>query len=315
MKIYKLFLALAVLMISCSKKDNFEVPSEWINISSPILSGKILTDVEFLDDEFGVVSGGNGILVKTNDGGQTWVNLNVGTNHSFLKTFVLNQNEFFISRNKIYKTNDKGESFDVLGDFSDSGGSISSMYFFDSNEGVINKGSNLYKTSDGSQTWNLVYNQAEFANKIVFISNNIGFFFGGKTNGYESVGELYKTFDGGSNWEKINISTSDITSMYFLNANVGFASNYENQVLKTQDGGIKWEVITLLNQPIYDLIFIDDYTGYAISSHVIYLTKDSGQTWVKDYENAYMTFTSITSAPNKIVVIGNNGVILKKNKK
>lgn len=56
MKIYKLFLALAVLMISYSKKDNVEnLYAEWEKISSPILRAKELTDVEFLNDDLIII--------------------------------------------------------------------------------------------------------------------------------------------------------------------------------------------------------------------------------------------------------------------
>lgn len=270
-----------------------------------------LTDVEFLNDEFGIISGEFGGLMKTVDGGVTWNNLDVGTNNSLLKTFILNENKFFTSRNGIYKTADSGDSFFELGNFSNNEGSISSIYFFDSDNGIINKGSFIYRTDDGGQTWTLVYEQAEFANKMQFVSDNIGFFFGGKTDDYGSIGELYKTVDGGNNWEKINISASEITSMYFLDENVGYASNFENQVLKTQDGGINWEIIANQNQPLYDLIFLDDNIGYGISSNAIYLTMNGGYTWVKDYENTLMTFTSITSTPsNEIFVVGNDGIII-----
>ena len=313
MKTYKALLVFLILLVNCSTKDNVDITSDWTLINSPILSGKSLTDVEFLNDNFGLISAERGILVKTIDGGLTWTNLNVGTNHSFLKTFILNENEFFTSRNKIYKTINKGESFNTLGGFSDNGGSISGIYFFDSNNGVINKGSNLYKTYDGGQTWNLVYNQAEFANKILFASSNVGFFYGGKTDDNDSVGELYKTVDAGNNWEKLNVSTSQITSMYFLNEHIGYASNYDNQVLKTKDGGINWEIIENQNQPFYDLIFLDNEIGYGISSNVIFITKDGGLSWTIDYETVSMTFTSITRTPNnKIVVVTNNGNIFIK---
>ena len=307
--IYLFILTLGI--ISCDKEDDLSNTSKWEILKTD--EYKSLTDIEFYNNNFGVISGSFGTLLKTEDGGENWEELNVKVNHSFLKTFILNENEFFTSRVGIYKTNDKGKSFNELGDLSNFSGSIYAIHFFDSNNGIIYKNGTILKTIDGGKVWNVTYDNAGYAIKMQFVTNNVGFIYGGISYDGISQGELHKSSDKGNTWSQINIQTSEIISLYFLNEQIGYFSNFKNQFFKTLDGGLNWETIGNIPITFNDIIFLDNNLGYGIGNSFIYKTQDGGKTWIKDYENNTLLFTSIAKTPNgKLYCVTNNGMILRK---
>ena len=309
-KLIYLFIVTLVI-ISCDKEDDLSNTSKWEILKTDAY--KSLTDIEFYNNNFGVISGSFGTLLKTKNGGENWEELNVGVNHSFLKTFILNENEFFTSRLGIYKTNDKGKSFIELGDLSNFSGSIYAIHFFDANNGIIYKNGTILKTTDGGKVWNVTYDKAGYAIKMQFVTNNVGFIYGGISYDGISQGELHKSSDKGNTWSQINIQTSEIISLYFLNEQIGYFSNFKNQFFKTLDGGLNWETIGNIPITFNDMIFLDNNLGYGIGNGFIYKTQDGGKIWIKDYENNTLLFTAIAKTPNgKLYCVTNNGMILRK---
>ena len=51
-----------------------------------------LSDVQFLNDQLGWSVGGNGAIVKTSDGGITWVVQESGVNESLNKVCIIDEN-------------------------------------------------------------------------------------------------------------------------------------------------------------------------------------------------------------------------------
>ncbi len=306
-----LIISFLLFLAGCSNDSDIEYTKEWVEIKSP--TSNILTDVEFLNDNFGVISGAFGTLLKTENGGQNWQTLNVGINHSFVKTFILNKNEFFTSRIGLYKTSNNGSSFNELGGLSDYAGTIFDIHFFNSNNGIVSKGGLILKTNNGGHQWNIVYNNAGFSKKMQFVSDNFGFISGGRTYDGNSTGEIHKTIDGGNHWTQINIQTSEITSMYFLDNQIGYISNYKHQISKTENGGEIWKIISKPPVIFYDMIFLDKKEGYAVAYNEIYKTINGGIDWISDYKNSSTIFSSISKTPNGIIfVVGNDGKILSK---
>lgn len=302
---------LTLVICSCSNDDNLSQSTNWNIINNVTYKG--LSDIEFYNNDFGVISGDMGTLLKTENGGASWSELDVGTNHTFVKTFVLNENEFFTSRIGIFKTNDSGISFNELGGLSDYAGSIFAIHFFDSDNGLIYKNGSILKTIDGGQTWTVSYSNAGYASIMQFVSGNVGYIAGGISYDGRSIGELHKTMDGGNTWSPIDIQTSAIQSMYFLSEQIGYISNFDNEFFITRNGGSDWEIIG--NSPIafFNMVFLDDNTGYGIGGNAIYKTINGGKDWAVDYENNKMIFTSITKTPNgKLFIVTNEGNILRK---
>jgi len=335
MKYKNLLILLVLLCFACSKNEgnqnvctktnsDFVNISGWLQLDNPDFGN--LYDVSFLNDDFGVITGSIGTLFKTNSGGLCWEELDVLRDEYggslFSNIFILNENVFFASRKGFYKTIDGGKTFKEIETAGVWGGSNTfDMYFFNENRGIICKsGSDLFKTEDGGQTWANIYPQyVGAAQHLQFVTNTIGYLYGGSGSDGFSTGSLHKTIDGGNTWFKIenepNITRDGIRTMYFVNENLGYFFNDLREFYVTQNGGLTWNLRTTMDEFIFDMVFINKELGYAVGGHSVYKTEDGGITWTKDYKSSdtSATLNGITKTPNgSIFVVGRNGIILKK---
>lgn len=321
---------LAVLLcFTCDKDDDdqevcnmtnsdFAIASGWLQLQSTTSNG--LTNIAFLNDDFGIVSGSIGTFLKTNSGGLCWETLDVGVAASFFTAFIIDENNFFTSRSSLYKTNDGGQTFNEIGELGNFGGGIFDIHFFNENKGILIKGgSDLYKTEDGGQTWVNIYTNYGSAQHIQFVTEEVGYLNGGSQFDNVNYGEIHKSVDGGNTWVKIesepNISRALVRTLYFVNENLGYFMNSLREFYVTQDGGLTWTLRSTISDTILDMVFVNAPLGYAVGGQTIYKTEDAGVTWTVDYvsENVEDDLYSITKTPNgSIFVVGKNGTLLKK---
>jgi len=280
----------------------------WINISTK----ENFTDLWFIDDYNGIISGGYGFLARTHDGGKTWKYLEVGEEGGgLLRSFMLNPHTYFTVRKRLYISTNDGQSFSDIGGFSNNSPSIFGLHFFDENMGVILKGSSVYRTEDGGHEWTMTYSEANSCNILEFTSDSIGYVAGGRTHDNTSGGAMHKTTDGGKTWFKLFSGPYEITSVNFLNDKVGFYSSFGYELFKTQDGGIHWSKVANTEGLLMGMAFLDEQEGYAVAySGQLFRTLNGGKTWSVVYKSPY-TLTDIIKTPNHIYAIGNDGIILK----
>ena len=307
------------IVFGCSKSDDSDgvQESNWKVLETPTVND--LNDIYFLSNNFGLACGSFGAFLKTEDAGETWQSLDVGVGYSFLSVFALNENEFFTSRLGLYKTIDSGEIFNEMGDLGSSGPSISDIFFFNSQNGIIIKGSVVYLTNDGGNNWFPVYTHKGDARILEVTDNNTVYLAGGITFDSVNSGELHKSIDNGETWEVMNlpaeIAGSQITAIDFLNSQVGYISTFENKIFKTNDGGEVWiEKTELSFGPIVGLVFTHENNGYLISQNKVFASKNGGVEWKEEYQTGPANhLTSIAVAPNGTIYIsGLEGSILKR---
>ena len=133
------YLVLLFLLIGCKKDktDDFAPIENWTKSSTGI--SQSLNDLHFYNNQFGIVSGDFGTILKTTDGGSTWASLNSPTNQTFLAAFTLSEKDLFVARLGLFKSNNAGASFAEIGNTSSFGSSIRGIHFLDSLLGVITK--------------------------------------------------------------------------------------------------------------------------------------------------------------------------------
>ena len=317
MKSLKISIIIFITLLGCSS-DNLIPQNTWQELNTQ-LPPYTFTDVDFFNEKFGVLCGSSGVLLKTLDGGNNWEKLDVGINDSFFKIFIIDENKFLTSRIGLYCTKDGGDSFEELGFTSAFGSSILDFHFFDSNNGIIVKSGNLYKTNDGGNTWINTYKEFGFADKLVFPSPMVGYLAGGNNFDNINFGELHKTEDGGNTWNKIDLSStlknSRILAISFVSEKDGFLVNTNNELFITHDSAETWSLQSQnLKENFTDMVFISEKNGYAIGSNSIYKTVNRGKNWNKDFTAEGNTFLSsiAISDEKSLFVVGNNGIILKK---
>jgi photosystem II stability/assembly factor-like uncharacterized protein len=162
----------------------------------------------------------------------------------------------------------------------------------------------LYKTTNGGNSWAMIYTAVFNILGIAAPDDNNVFIIAAST--------LYKSVDGGKTWS-ISIPQNFIqppNSIYFYNSNLGFVTHTNGEILKTTDGGQNWAKVTLpTSQTISNIFFVNATNGFATAGGEQYLfaTTDGGQTWSKVSQNTLINSGQVFFYPDGrgiIVVFG-----------
>ena len=205
--------------------------SQWGNLTP--FNSTNLNAVYFADDKLGYAVGDGGLLIKTNDGGKTWVKITIGLTEDFYDVFFLNQDDGFIvgEQATLLVTTNGGVNWSgiTIGISTN----FNSIFFTDAQTGII-AGDNGYisKTTNSGAIW------TQINSGVVFFLTSIHF--SSKDTGYVtgSVGTLLKTTDGGDSWTSLSTGTIEILSdVFFLNGDRGYAVGKNGTIIKTTNGG------------------------------------------------------------------------------
>lgn len=191
--------------------------------------------IDFLSEKIGFIIGQKEIL-KTTDGGTTWIKQNIhcsDTSFTLRKINVISNSLSWIRGDSglLLFSNDGGANWYER--YIQFPGKIGSISFIDSKQGWISTRNKIFKTTDGGITWIEIPipNDMEIF-KLLFVNSK---------QGYAIYRDLsYVTSDGGISWtiEKNNLNTTytDITSPDYKNIWVSGSHNgiyhrvYNNEV-------------------------------------------------------------------------------------
>lgn len=252
----------------------------------------IIEKFYFVNNLVGFAVGNSGNIVKTIDGGLTWVSQDstLGFGNDFSSVYFVNEDVGYVCSNKgdVLKTIDGGNTWVVQ---SVSTASLNDIFFFDLMKGVAIGGSQIKYTTDGGITWsNSNYQNSRFLHEIHYIN--------GKLIVCGNSGIVLKSSDFGVNWsEEILDRWKDNLTMGFFGSNAIMAG--ESISYTSTDYGENWVVnkrgtlrsnfkaIDFANN-LNGVIVGDGSSPYAI--HAIYTTTDGGLNWIKTkshYSNSY----------------------------
>ncbi len=317
-KIFLLFL-LITFFYGCQK--NYTGPPHWV----PLLtnSASDFNSVFFTDNNTGYVGGsdinsnGNGFILKTTDGGKSWVTLPVGDNILEIKSiYFLDANNGFAVNvsGKFFKTTDAGATWSVLP--IDKLGQINSVFFTNIKTGYVADASGqILKTIDGGNTWVQKYfekNDSLMFNDVFFTDTNNGYAVGAKYLSHEVEGIILKTSDGGETWTKLD-EQGELYSVYFPKKSTGYATG-ANDILKTTDGGKTWKITPAPPAGGFlSVYFTNVDTGYTVTLYgLIFQTVDGGQNWTELRSNTKKSIRSIFFTKSGVgYAVGDDNTILK----
>ena len=258
----------------------------------------------------------NGSIIKTSDGGITWIKQYKDSTDFLTSVYFVNDSVGFVTSGygNIISTKDGGKNW--LKYNIGTKNYLYSVYFIDVNIGFVS-GENgiLLKTIDSGMNW-ISSNSGTNGDiyQVYFINKDVGFITG-------CGGWIYKTVDGGNKWTSSSLQNTQygfcLSSIYFLNSNIGYAVG--GYVFKTTDGGDNWKILNIGAQiEVPKLVyFIDSETGY-ISGYsnstgtFIFKTTDGGNTWTENKIYIYCCELKVLFTNSKIgYAVGEMGTILK----
>jgi photosystem II stability/assembly factor-like uncharacterized protein len=215
------------------------------------ISENSLYSISMIDDKQGWISGADGFLYRTTDGGNSW---DKSVSH---KTINI-----------------------LYGDFYE-------VNFFDRMTGwAFDEYGRIIKTINGGKKWHQQSSGLPHEIKIndsYIVDHNTCYYVG-------ALGSIGKTTNGGEDWFDISFSDEDLNSIEMINSLTGWVCGKNGTLLKTINGGKSWEkiIIPYQNTNLECIKFIDEYNGMiAGSSGKTFRTNDGGISWT--FENSGAT--------------------------
>jgi len=266
MNAQKILFGLSLLAVTFT--SNAQV---WNQVTVP--TQERLNDIQFVDDQIGFIVGENGTILKTTDGGESWVQPavqgipNVSTSN-FIDIDMLDALNGFLS---------------------------------------INNSMSIYQTNDGGVNWTSVPNNNTnqcFPRTIHAVS--MSDFFVGGSDCFQGA-TINQVVSGTWNNQTVNYQTFD-TQHYIVDfdfeGSLGLAAVNNEYFLRTTDGGITWDSINsdIGNGHVLTSVMIASndtcYAGYNQngSGFGILFSADDGQTWQEDMSSATFFYPAFYGA-------------------
>ena len=208
-----------------------------------------LRAIDFPDIQNGWVVGDSGLILYSDDMGQSWRPQNSPTDQDLEDVkFYNNQIGYATGRKIVLKTKNGGKNW-IIKSNSEGGDEI----ILQDDQRLWIYGSGGYYTEDGGAIW---YN----------LNNIMPRFFLNPDTGWGQWGvELQRTINGGATWEVI--SDEPKGNLFFVNSNLGWG-HISSLLYSTSDGGSNWKH-TLEFDPgrgMNDFHFLDAEHGWFVGS-------------------------------------------------
>ena len=159
--------------------------------------------------------------MKTIDGGLHWNTFSLGTNLNLNCIGFVNSSVGYIAGNagNFFKSVDGGLTWSQVN--SGITTDIKSLYFINENTGFT-CGNGIYKTVDGGQSWNRIYDPYYNFNSIFFRDAMTGYACG-------AAGTILITVDGGDTWmQQISGTGVDLSAICINSSNYAYAGPFNS---------------------------------------------------------------------------------------
>lgn len=281
-----------------------------------------LNTVFFLNADTGFAAGASGIVLKTTDGGTTWIDISpiYAPDLNGIYFFTADSGLVVGSNGTILRTANGGTTWlTVTSGIADAIMTVS----FSGGNGICGALSqSIIYSHDAGVTWSVA--QSGFMGGgfrgSVMLSPDIGFV-GGENSIFQPM--VGKTTNGGQNWTffifYLNNNEGRINGLEFTDVNTGYAAcrlwNGEGAISKTTNGGSTWS-ITLFSSSLNGVDFPvsnASLIGYVVGNGGIILkTEDAGTSWQNLNSGTSVNLTDVFFVnPDTGYVVGQGGTILK----
>ena len=258
---------------------SLQADAQWVAQNSG--TNQNLYDIELLNDQTGWAVGDAGVVIKTTNGGNTWVNIpNPSAQYGGLMWSIQPVDSEVVyavaGYDFIMKTSDGGNNWIVLSGRPGSITAFKSLYFVNRDTGWFLGSYKVFRTYDGGVTLDSFYAPWFENGDIYFKDINTGVFCG--------TGRAFKSTDGGENWFDTNvpvIAYHVFMKLGHFENNLWVSGINGGPVFRSTDFGDTWINITPgRNIGAYGIQFTNDSTGYfGRGLHNLIKTTDGGFNW------------------------------------
>lgn len=213
----------------------------------------------------------NGILFRTYNGGDDWIEFNTNIDTSIYDLVFYNiDTGYTVGANGVIgKTTNKGSSWSILQTGTNK--NITSIFINSANNiWAVGDSGIILNSFDYGNSWNIIDTLSENnLNSVSFKNSTTGYIAGDN-------GTLLYTNDGGSSWISINTGYNDNLSSISLTENYIYILAGIDKIIKSNDNSI-WT--SIINYNCSKIFFTNDSLGYNIKTDM--LTKcNGGYIWV-----------------------------------
>ena len=294
----------------------------WI-ISHVPSGGKDLNAVHFIDSKRGWVGGDGGFLAYTDDGGASWVERRLGTDHAVNDVhFVTKDRGFALTGGSIFETTDGGHSWIEAHKFlpSEFNGAVPELYSLRFNgkkrgwvvgsasRGDVVTDSILAITRDSGASWQVLRapTQRELIH-IDVVDDRRAWIVG-------AGGAILHTEDEGETWTRQNSGTTvTLFHIDFRNAKIGWAVGERGTILRTEDGGNLWtKVDSPARSTLLSVQFVNDDEGWIVGrGGVILRSGNRGLNWVEQVSGTKNNLYALFVDKKNGWAVGGDGLVMK----
>ena len=240
-----------------------------------------LRDLIIVNEQNLWVVGDNGLILKTTDGGDNWLDVSFQTEDDFMEIESFG-NKLWIRTNltdRILYSEDLGDNWSQIYQFNND--YISNMFYLSDSLGFLTASEwKIFKTSDGGANWTQIDGSYYTAGPIFFINKSNGW-----VGGYNGI---YATTDSGISWifKDMNTYSFYTKEIFFLDQNNGYVVGYGESndgvwyglFASTRNNGNSWNEY-VQNDFISDVYFSSPDNGWIVSNSNVLYTTDRGNSW------------------------------------
>ncbi|MCX7554784.1 YCF48-related protein [Marinicella sp. S1101] len=232
----KVFMCSALLVLAAH--SHAQQPAEVM----PLADESLMLSVAKVGNEL-IMVGERGHILKSNDGGQYWRQIeNVPVNITLTKVVVQNRNVWAVGHDAaIIHSSDAGETWELQFYDADREVPLLSAHFVDENTGfVIGAYGTILSTTDGGQNWNddLISEELDYHLNDITLGEDGNYYIAAE------AGYFFRSLDAGETWEDVELPyMGSMFGVETLGDEI-ILFGLRGNVLSSMDQGLTWEEIS-----------------------------------------------------------------------